>query len=129
MELIDANIILRYLLNDHHEMSPKAKEILFSDSVLVLTQVVAEVVYVLDGVYKIGRPDITAALRKVSVIPTVQIECRDIVLSALDEYSKSNLDFVDELLYAHSQATGYPVQSFDKALNRKLALADGKEDR
>jgi len=28
MQIIDANVILRYLLNDHDRLSPKAKEII-----------------------------------------------------------------------------------------------------
>ena len=128
MKLIDANIILRYLLNDHPEMSSKAKEIIQSDSVLLLTEVVAEVIYVLGGIYKTPRPDIAGALRKVAAIPTVELENREILLQAIDEYGGSRLDFVDEILYAHNQALGYPVETFDKDLNRKLASAKPQAD-
>ena len=54
MKLVDTNILLRYLLNDHPEMSAKAMTIMLDSEVLLLTQVVAEAVYVLGGVYKIG---------------------------------------------------------------------------
>ena len=114
------------MLNDHPEMSPKAKEILFSDSVLILTQVIAEAIYVLGGVYKTERPDITAALHKIAAIPTVQIENRQVVMLAVGEYGESKLDFVDELLYAHNQMMGYSVETFDKALNYKLESAESK---
>ncbi|MCX4328909.1 MAG: hypothetical protein OSJ45_16770 [Lachnospiraceae bacterium] len=30
MQLLDANVILRYLLNDHEEMPLKARDIIFS---------------------------------------------------------------------------------------------------
>ena len=123
MKLIDANILIRYLLNDHPEMSAKAKEIMLNNTILVLTQVIAEVVYVLSGVYSIDRIDIANALRKVSSIPNVSFENINVVLLAIDEYGNNNLDFVDELLYAHHQIHGYPVETFDKKLNRKLGLA------
>jgi predicted nucleic-acid-binding protein len=94
--------------------------------VLVLTQVIAEAIYVLGGVYKIGRPDIAAAFHKIAAIPTVQLENREIVLLAVDEYGQSNLDFVDVLLYVYNRVVGYPVESFDKDSNRKLMSGDSK---
>jgi predicted nucleic-acid-binding protein len=121
MTLIDANIVLRYLLNDHAEMSVRARDILNGGPVLILTQVVAETIYVLGGVYGIERPDITAALQKVIALPTVQLENSDTVIIAIDEFAASKLDFVDLLLYANHQITGQPVETFDKALKRLLA--------
>ncbi len=121
MTLIDANIILRYLLNDHAEMSVKAKDILTGGPVHILTQVVAETIYVLGGVYGVKRPDITAALHKVIALPTVQLENSEVVIMAIDEFAASKLDFVDLLLYANHQITGLPVETFDKALKRLLA--------
>ncbi|MDR3046079.1 MAG: hypothetical protein LBU51_00500 [Bacteroidales bacterium] len=51
MYLVDANIILRYLFTDNPEMSQKAKDILQNQEVLMLTQVIAETIYVAEGVY------------------------------------------------------------------------------
>lgn len=48
--LIDANIILRYLLGDHPQMSAEAKKII-EKGAFTLSEVIAEVVYVLKGVY------------------------------------------------------------------------------
>lgn len=120
MKLVDTNILLRYLLNDHPDMSARAKEILLDGEVKVLTQVVAEVVYVLGGVYRVARPEITTALRKVFSLDTVRLENREIVLLAIEEYAESKLDFVDLLLYAHHSITGAAIETFDKALLRKL---------
>ncbi|MDR2648190.1 MAG: PIN domain-containing protein, partial [Clostridiales bacterium] len=120
MKLVDTNILLRYLLNDHPEMSAKAKEIMLDDEVLLLAQVVAEAVYVLGGVYKIERPEIADALRTVFSLETVQLENSEIVLLTVDEYAKSKLDFVDLLLFAHHQITGLVVETFDKPLLKKL---------
>lgn len=120
MKLVDTNILLRYLLNDHPEMSARAKEIMTDGEVLLLVQVVAEAVYVLGGVYKIKRPEIADALRSVFLLETVHLETSDIVLLTVDEYAESTLDFVDLLLYAHHRITGLAVETFDKPLLRKL---------
>ena len=46
MVLLDANMILRYLLNDNQEMADKAERLLNNGDVAVTIEVVAEVVYV-----------------------------------------------------------------------------------
>lgn len=123
MKLVDANIILRFLLNDHPEMSAKAKEILLNDPVLLLTQVIAEVIYVLRGVYGVERPEIAAALGKIMELENVQLDNSEIVSLAIEEYAISKLDFVDLLLLAHHQITGLIVETFDKALLQRLHAA------
>ena len=61
MPIIDANTILRYLLGDHPEMSPKAKEMVLA-GVQTTAEVLAEVVYVLKGVYHAERHDIAETI-------------------------------------------------------------------
>jgi predicted nucleic acid-binding protein len=47
MSLVDANVVLRYLLDDHVELSAKAQEILEQQVVTLPMEVACEVVYVL----------------------------------------------------------------------------------
>jgi hypothetical protein len=44
MSIVDANIVLRYLLDDHAELSPKAADILERRSVTLPVEVGCEVV-------------------------------------------------------------------------------------
>ena len=60
-KLIDANVILRYLLGDYPQMSEEARKVI-EDGAFTLPEVIAEVVYVLKGVYKIGRDEIGRTL-------------------------------------------------------------------
>ncbi len=55
MSLIDANVVLRYLLDDHAELSVRAAEILEQHTVTLPIEVACEVVYVLQKVYAIVR--------------------------------------------------------------------------
>lgn len=55
MQLIDANVMLRYLLNDDPEMSQKARALVATGSAYTKPEIIAEVVYVLKGVYGIDR--------------------------------------------------------------------------
>jgi len=53
MIIVDANIVLRYLLNDTENLSEKAADILENNNVFLLNEVIAEIVYVLEKVYKV----------------------------------------------------------------------------
>lgn len=62
MTIIDANVILRYLLNDHNELSSKATIMIETNEVLLPNEVIAEVVYVLQKVYLINNQEISHTL-------------------------------------------------------------------
>lgn len=46
MVMLDANMILRYLLDDNKEMADKAAEYIDSGNAIVTIEVIAEVIYV-----------------------------------------------------------------------------------
>ena len=52
--LIDANVILRYVLNDIPEMTESAAQII-SNGAFTTPEILAEVSYVLRSIYKINR--------------------------------------------------------------------------
>jgi predicted nucleic-acid-binding protein len=58
MKIVDTNIVVRYVLNDHPDLSSRAAEILEHQQVLLPAEVICEVVYVLQKVYHVTREDI-----------------------------------------------------------------------
>ena len=116
-KLIDANVILRYLLGDHPQMSEKARQVI-EDGAFTLPEVIAEVVYVLKGVYKIERDEIGRTL--IEFLEEVAVENQDVVFEALSLYSETSLDFVDCILIARHRVLGDEIVSFDKKLNKML---------
>ncbi len=56
---IDTNYIVRYFMNDNTEMADIAEEILTTKNIFISNEILAEVVYVLSGVYKISKADIS----------------------------------------------------------------------
>lgn len=60
-KLINANVILRYLLSDHPEFSEKARKTI-AEGTHTLPEVMGEVVYVRKGVYKVERSEIRSAI-------------------------------------------------------------------
>ena len=114
MVMLDANMILRYLLNDNKDMADKAEQYIEAGDVFVTVEVVAEVVYVLKGVYSMGRDKIANAIK--GFLKIVLCPATDILNLALDTYAKNNLDFVDCVLYAYHRIRGMEIATFDRKL-------------
>ena len=117
--LADTNLIVRYLVQDH-EKHAKAAEKLFDACdrgdvvVVVLPEVLAECVFVLESFYEHPRADITSALGRLISSPGVEIDNAAIHLDALDRYRKTKVHFVDCLIAATAAAENMPVASFDQ---------------
>jgi len=120
MQIVDANIILRYLLDDHAELSSKAAEILEQQTVTLPIEVACEVVYVLQKVYAVERKDIQQQLSQLLNEKLVEMEKPDIFLSALECYSSSALDFVDTLLWSYHTVEQHEIFTFDSKLNKHI---------
>lgn len=118
MQLIDANVILRYLLNDSPEMSQKARVLVASGSVYTKPEIIAEVIYVLKGVYGIDKDGTREFIH--SVLDDISCAEEECVRMAMDIYASISLDFVDCLLIAYHRINKENVFSFDKKLNKHL---------
>ena len=119
MVMLDANMILRYLLNDNQEMADKAEQYLDAGNVMVTIEVIAEVVYVLKGVYSMGRDEIVDTIK--DFLEMVDCSEMDVLKIALDTYKDRNLDFVDCVLYGYHSFKGTEIATFDKKLLNLLA--------
>ena len=124
MSIVDANIILRYLLDDHAELSPKAAVILEQHPVTLPMEVACEVVYVLQKVYAVARQDIQQQLTNLLHEELVRMEKPNVFLKALEYYSISTLDFVDTLLWAYHSVEQQEVFTFDNKLYRTIQCSD-----
>jgi Predicted nucleic-acid-binding protein, contains PIN domain len=118
MQILDTNMVLRYLLNDNREMADEAERVIKEGSVLLTIEVIAEVVYVLKGVYSIERGQIASCL--LEFLSEVNILEEKVVRLGLEIYAEQNLDFVDCILYAYNRVKGYEVKTFDKKLLRLI---------
>ncbi len=118
MSIVDANIILRYILDDHEELSPKAAEILEQQAVTLPMEAACEVVYVLQKVYSVDRKTIQQQLTDLLNEALVTMDKPAVFLKALEYYSTSSLDFVDTLLCAYHTVEQQEIFTFDKKLNQ-----------
>ena len=116
--LVDTNLIVRYLVQDH-EKHAKAAGKLFEACdrgdvvIVVLPAVLAECVFVLESFYEHPRGDIASALGRFISSPGVEIDAA-IHLDALDRFRKTKVHFVDCLIAATAATENMPVASFDQ---------------
>ncbi len=114
-------MILRYLLNDNEKMALAAEEVIKSERVQVSIEIIAEVVYVLKGVYNVGREEIKESILEfLSEVGTAEPE---VLKVAIETYAEHNLDFPDCILYAYNRVKGYEIRTFDKKLLKLLKVA------
>ncbi len=120
MKLIDANVILRFLLKDITEQAEIAKEII-KKGACTRTEVIAEVIYVLSSVYDMERGRIYECINV--ILNLVKVEDKEAIKEALKIYKDTTLDFVDCVLIGRNHILGEDVFSFDKKLNKQLVKA------
>ena len=120
MQKIDANIILRYVLNDHAELSPKAKEIIEQQIVEVPVEILCEAVYVLTGHYKIDRQSVSTELKYFFKKTPCALPHKEAVLQGLEYYGKTTLDFVDCVLAGYARTEKDKIHTFDNKLKKLI---------
>lgn len=116
--MLDTNIILRYLLDDNEEMASAAEQAIQKGNVQVSIEIMAEVVYVLKGVYGIERKKIMEKL--LDFLDEVNAAEPEVLKLGIKTYAEHNLDFPDCILYAYNRVKGYEIKTFDKKLNKLL---------
>jgi predicted nucleic-acid-binding protein len=126
--VVDANIILRYLLADHAEHFRTAAEFMgrvkSGDVNLYVPEgVMIECVYVLLKCYKVPKEEIEDKLSGLLDYRGVINSNRRILLKALRLFREKNVDIVDAVVYAISKEHGWTCFLFDKDV-KKNRIAD-----
>ena len=120
LKIVDANVVLRYLLADVPALFTRSEQILENEPIYLPFEVLAEVVYVLEKVYAVSRREISASLAELLKYPTVTSYNAEVAIRGLEIYSASSLDIVDSLLCGYRFVQGVEIVSFDKQLNKRL---------
>ncbi len=126
--LIDTNVVLRYLLGDHPEFSPKAEAFMFDVSkgvkkTEILDVVIVECIYVMEKYYEIPKTEIVEKLSGILNFSGIVNPDRSEILEALLKYENSNIDIVDCILAVHSSPEKIVI-SFDKDMKKLKAVSE-----
>lgn len=116
----DTNLFLRYLTNDDVEQANAAESVLkkaTNGDFLLFTNVlvVAEIVWVLNKVYKTSAEDIRKGILGILNTKGIRIENETLITKAINMFVIKNIDFVDAYSICWMQANGIKTAyTFDK---------------
>ena len=124
---LDTNILVRLLVRDDPDQTEQAR--LFIDSRCTAESpgfincvVLAELVWVLDRVYRFPRQQVAAAVESLLTGRDRIVEYHDDVQAALAEYRSSNIDFIDAVIGRINLAHGCEATA---TFDRKAAKLKG----
>jgi predicted nucleic acid-binding protein len=120
--LVDANVLLRYLMNDHPEHGRAAKKLIEqarSGRIALHVPFVAvmETIFTLQSFYKIEREDIGREFLKVLSAPGIKLVGPSWILDAIEESRTRNVSFGDACIAAEARMENLPIASFDRGLD------------
>jgi len=116
---LDANVILRFLLADSPDQSPKIRALFELAQAGKLTLFIshvtlAETTWVLLSYYDFERGKLARTLRELLLHDGVETEETDALLDAFDRFGKVNVDFIDCYTAALAREHGVPIVSEDR---------------
>ena len=117
---IDTNVLIRHLTGDPPGQAAQATRLLsHADQLLLPDLIVAEVIDVLESVYKVPRARVAELVRAIVAFGAIEVADEPVLLRALEVYEVHHLDFADAYLVAEAETSGVnAVVSFDKAIER-----------
>jgi predicted nucleic acid-binding protein len=117
---LDTNVLIRHLTGDPPAQARKATAFLRrAEELLVPDLIVAEVVYVLESFYELGRQRVAELVRAIIGFPAIVVVDEPLLLRALEVYEVDRLDFAEAYLVASAETSGVEtIASFDRAVDR-----------
>lgn len=117
--LVDTNLIVRLLVDDHDEHARVADKLIAAAdrgelTLVLLPTVLAECVFVLGSFYKHSRTEIAQALSALIASPGIELSGKPIQLAALDRFRNSSAHFVDCLIASTAARDDIPIATFDR---------------
>lgn len=117
--LLDTNVLVRHLTGRPADQARRATALLMRDQRLkVPSLVLAELVYVLESVYDLTRPEVATLARSVLAHRPVVAPEHDVLVRALALYEAAGVHFAEAYLAALAERGEGMVASFDRDLDR-----------
>lgn len=118
---IDTNVFIRFLLNDHKILSPKAKTYfsLANNNRAILVSdilVIAEVFWVFRSFYKYPVKEINGLLTQILSHKNIEVDNKQLIFNILKLCQEKNVDFVDAFCYLTAKEQKIELATFDKKL-------------
>jgi predicted nucleic-acid-binding protein len=128
MKILDANVLLRFILQDNVDQANFAEEQIQQNNFLIPIEVISEIVYVLSKAYDIDNKTIGQLINDILNLQNAIIPHKRVIELALQVYAQTKLDFVDCVLVGYAKMEGHKIISFDKKLNKYLVEYESAND-
>ncbi len=122
--VLDANILLRYLLDDVPELTDRCEALLLrvqrgEETVWLPDIALADVIWTLRSFYKRSKAEIRDILLPILSLRGIHLRDRAVIFHALILFAEENIDFSDALIAAEMLARGYTeIYSYDRHFDR-----------
>ncbi len=117
---VDTNVLIRHLTGDPPAQARLATRYLEqADQLLLPDLILAEVAYVMESYYQVGRLQVAETLRAILAFRAIRVVDGTLLQRAVELYEVHGLDFADAYLVACAERTGVRVvASFDRGIDR-----------
>lgn len=118
--VIDTNLLVRYLTEDDPSKANDVKRLLLKAGqgeikLLIPSVVIAELVWVLQGFYKLDRGEIVPLLNAILHTRGVEVSDKAVVSDAIAVYGNTAMDFIDAWIVAFANAAEVrAIYTFDR---------------
>ncbi len=119
---LDTNLLIRYLVKDDVRQAKKAsdaiKKLVTSGGRCFINRVVlCEMVWVLESAYRYSKREILDVLNMMLRTKQFEIESKDIIRQAVDDYNTGRGDLADYIIARVNRANGCDTTlTFDRAV-------------
>ena len=113
--LIDTNLIIRFLLNDNPSKTLRVEKLLKDNNNqnILLDTVVAEIIWVLSSYYNLKKSEIVEKIKALIHVDT--IECNAFLINrALSLWQENNISYIDSYLIAVGELGNMTLYSYDQ---------------
>jgi len=121
--VVDTNVVIRLLVDDHPQLSSKAKELFNSaqngnTTIYIDEVIVAEIIWLMLSFYKKEKQVIISLLEKLLSQKWIVNPRKEILQKALAFYASHNVSFVDCWAMMIAKNKKYAFVTFDKTLDK-----------
>lgn len=116
--LIDTNLIIRFLVNDDPKKVTKVEKLLKdkNNKNILPDTVIAEIIWVLSSYYSLNKKEASEKIRALIHVDT--IECNAFLINrALTLWEENNISYIDAYLAAVVELGNITLYSYDSKFN------------
>lgn len=115
--LLDTNLIIRFLVNDNPQKVNRVEKLLTdkNNTNILLDTIIAEIIWVLSSYYSLKKTEVIHKIR--ALIHVDSIECNAVLINrALTFWEENNISYIDSYLVAVANLGNIPIFSYDHKL-------------